>query len=680
MRCFVSISAIFAFLFTIGASALSQELYPLYPKGFRGNFANPDSTLDQYFPIQHCDEFPEYYLGCGAVGDTFFVIFEPIVPCSVKYVEAQWYEEDLVQAFIAWYSDEAIDSFPTGQAPWRGSTSVSPIGEFIAPITSCSTRAEDWSILLSQEDLNGGFICWYPLTQQVRQFGVGFVKNNAIPHPLADNMNSKGIYYSYTWFGGPWMINNNYPQVWGGYTPGPGYSVVELMMRVWVAYCLPFPIIITNLSQHCNTYNTSGPYMVTCNLVDDGAGITDADSIALIYTVDGGVELAVELERVSPGGDLFRGFIPGQPVQSLINYRIFTIDDEGIINQSLPMIFRVLEPDNPDADLLFIDDDLYDRDENYWSVLHDSIGIEFEYWNIIYNHGIDASVVNWGWDKILLASWAGETIPAEDDSNGYEDFLLNGGRLALIDQDYFYANGLPSNGQFSPGDFAYDYLGIISYTNNPAIADGVYRGVAGDCITNPFFSNPYQTYWDTSGIHMEPEDFSADYFIPHMEAEAIFYGEEDDNVYGVKYDNGIFKTVFLSFMAEASCFRDNYGYWVPSLEFTTLLSNILSWFDTPSTVADLSFSISPLAFSLGCYPNPFNSSLDIRFEMTDASPVDLRICNTSGREVWSMVNGKWSTGENRVVWEAKGMPSGIYFIRWSVVGGQSSVQKVVLIK
>jgi hypothetical protein len=56
------------------------------------------------------------------------------------------------------------------------------------------------------------------------------------------------------------------------------------------------------------------------------------------------------------------------------------------------------------------------------------------------------------------------------------------------------------------------------------------------------------------------------------------------------------------------------------------------------------------------------------------------IYDISGREVASIVNGQWSMGEHSVVWNAEGLPSGMYFIRLMVGGGQSVVQKVVLMK
>jgi hypothetical protein len=87
------------------------------------------------------------------------------------------------------------------------------------------------------------------------------------------------------------------------------------------------------------------------------------------------------------------------------------------------------------------------------------------------------------------------------------------------------------------------------------------------------------------------------------------------------------------------------------------------------------------------YPNPFNSSTVLRFELSDASQIDLKIFDISGREVASIINGRWSMGMHTVEWNAEGLPSGTYFIRLtvdgghlSVVGGQSIVRKVTLIK
>jgi hypothetical protein len=80
------------------------------------------------------------------------------------------------------------------------------------------------------------------------------------------------------------------------------------------------------------------------------------------------------------------------------------------------------------------------------------------------------------------------------------------------------------------------------------------------------------------------------------------------------------------------------------------------------------------------YPNPFNSSTIISFDLREASFVNLSIYDISGREVASIVNGQRSMGAHQVVWDAEGLPSGIYFVKLKVDNGWSSVRKMLLLK
>lgn len=93
------VSSLLLLLFTVmlvfSAWAGDDGLYPLTPKKISkldrlkapggGNF----DQVDAIYPYQHVDENAEYYLGSGALDDTFFVVFEPPAACSVKYVEIQ---------------------------------------------------------------------------------------------------------------------------------------------------------------------------------------------------------------------------------------------------------------------------------------------------------------------------------------------------------------------------------------------------------------------------------------------------------------------------------------------------------------------------------------------------------------------------------------------------------------
>ncbi len=550
-----SIVSLILLLCFVSAIAGSDQLYPLSPKKVSkfdrnqpgGNILN--DPLDVIYPIQHVDDNAEYYLGSGADDDTFFVVFEPPAACSVKFVEMQWFDYGNVTAFAAWYSDAATAMFPEGQAPNRGTSPVSPVGSWIAgPVPNSAQGTGNWEPF----DLGGAeFIVGNPLNpSETDMFGVGFIKQQAEPHPLADCMNAKGIRFTYTWFGGPWMALMEHD--WGAYSGNiQTGTVIDIMMRVWVSYPWGMPILISNLSQHCNTFDIPGPYNITCELVDDGIGITGDDTILLKYYVDGGDTFDVPLTETTPGSGIYEADIPGQPVGSQIVYWVFTIDDDGLENSSIPKAFYTLEPEHPDADLLFITDNAADRVSAYLNFLDDN-GFYYEHWDATSNMGIDNSVINWGWSNIILAGWGVSVIPAEDEDTPFADFLDNGGNLCYIDQDYFYANGLPYTGNFASGDFAYDYFGINQYWNDPYIggvssADVIYFGESGDPVSGSFIDpNYYETYWDTSGIHMVPNQLWADYITVGM-ADDIFYGINDAFTYGCRKESS-FKTVFLAFM------------------------------------------------------------------------------------------------------------------------------------
>jgi len=99
----------------------------------------------------------------------------------------------------------------------------------------------------------------------------------------------------------------------------------------------------------------------------------------------------------------------------------------------------------------------------------------------------------------------------------------------------------------------------------------------------------------------------------------------------------------------------------------------------PSSVSDKPVS-SPNAFGLlGNYPNPFNPVTTIEFSNPLLARVNLCIYDITGRKVAELLNGVMEPGTHQVVWDAKEMPSGIYFCRMKATGFQNT-QKLVLLK
>ena len=79
------------------------------------------------------------------------------------------------------------------------------------------------------------------------------------------------------------------------------------------------------------------------------------------------------------------------------------------------------------------------------------------------------------------------------------------------------------------------------------------------------------------------------------------------------------------------------------------------------------------------YPNPFNPSTNIRFSLPTEANVTLKIFNLIGEEVAILVDGVRNAGVHTVIFEAKDLPSGVYF---SVLqtGEMRLVRRLVLMK
>ncbi|MBI9072771.1 MAG: T9SS type A sorting domain-containing protein [Melioribacteraceae bacterium] len=82
------------------------------------------------------------------------------------------------------------------------------------------------------------------------------------------------------------------------------------------------------------------------------------------------------------------------------------------------------------------------------------------------------------------------------------------------------------------------------------------------------------------------------------------------------------------------------------------------------------------------YPNPFNPTTTIAYDMPIAGKVTLKVFNTLGQEVSTIVNEVREAGTHKAIFNATNMASGIYFFNITVEGTKNFVQtkKMVLLK
>jgi hypothetical protein len=88
----------------------------------------------------------------------------------------------------------------------------------------------------------------------------------------------------------------------------------------------------------------------------------------------------------------------------------------------------------------------------------------------------------------------------------------------------------------------------------------------------------------------------------------------------------------------------------------------------------------PISYSLSQnYPNPFNPSTTIRFALPKSGHVELKVYNTLGQEVATLVNEEKTAGTYSAQWNASSVASGVYFYRLKA-GEYNETRKLLLMK
>ena len=79
------------------------------------------------------------------------------------------------------------------------------------------------------------------------------------------------------------------------------------------------------------------------------------------------------------------------------------------------------------------------------------------------------------------------------------------------------------------------------------------------------------------------------------------------------------------------------------------------------------------------YPNPFNPSTTINYDLSSESLVNISVYDALGRLVTELVNDVQPGGANHISWNAADQASGAYFVRMTA-GSYTSTQKLMLVK
>jgi hypothetical protein len=142
------------------------------------------------------------------------------------------------------------------------------------------------------------------------------------------------------------------------------------------------------------------------------------------------------------------------------------------------------------------------------------------------------------------------------------------------------------------------------------------------------------------------------------------FGLQESNAQSIT--NGSFNPIPGTFSGPGGSLSGGFAYTAPG----TVVS-----IDLPTT------SNLPLETRLdGNYPNPFNPSTVIGYQLSVAGTVRLAVYDVLGREVAVLVNQERSAGRYQVPFNASALSSGVYLYQMQLNGEVVTTRRMTLVK
>jgi hypothetical protein len=116
------------------------------------------------------------------------------------------------------------------------------------------------------------------------------------------------------------------------------------------------------------------------------------------------------------------------------------------------------------------------------------------------------------------------------------------------------------------------------------------------------------------------------------------------------------------------CYMDADGNGlVNNFDYVALKLNWMKSHGTPKESADMSFAM------LEVYPNPFNPTATVHYDVTEKSDVVIEVQNMQGMRVAVLCQQTQEAGEYRIPFNASNLASGTYMISITAKGQESGV-------
>jgi len=314
-------------------------------------------------------------------------------------------------------------------------------------------------------------------------------------------------------------------------------------------------------------------------------------------------------------------------------------------------------------DILIVDDDDGDMLESFYFSAVEGMNLGWVRWDVARDFAPDPDVTR-DYGMVIWATGNADRPLDDLDLWQIEGAVVGGANVLLIG---------PRIGDFEENHYLLERFFGARHLADSVTATSV-KGLPGG---RPLDENAWLWLFDNDGAGNGEESPSAMIPINNADSLLLYYtGDEAEGVAAVYRDDERYdaKTVYMGFAFE--------GTGSPNFSRSAALERIYNWFtggdeevlSGEETDPAKSFQLYP------AYPNPFNSAARISFNLPNNSLYNLKVFDLTGREIADLGSGKLNAGGYSVVWNATGVPSGLYLVRLEIPGQTVMERRLVLVK
>ena len=221
--------------------------------------------------------------------------------------------------------------------------------------------------------------------------------------------------------------------------------------------------------------------------------------------------------------------------------------------------------------------------------------------------------------------------------------------------------------------YTYDW-GNGTYTNSYFLYSGAYSPNLGAPDSVDFPLDPYAQLVDS--VYAEFELHNPAHMVKVNPPEDLFIGLTwgvNDTFDGLSESNYAFADTLEDLGLPHAVFADSSGHQIPGSRMAQMLLLAMG-----SLGVDNEPRPPTPAVIMSVTPNPLSTTGEISFSLGAPGEVELRVFDIAGRPVRSMEPGFLPAGEHSLLFEASGLPSGVYLIRLETQGHSASTSVLVL--